>query len=80
MVKEVGFVDPRLVSYNKITIQNADVENKIGHIDFYSATYRLFKIKNLDVIWWTPCIIILKRVLLPYRIEMGSLEDILQMK
>lgn len=48
MVKEVGFVDPRLVSYNKITIQNADVENKIGHIDFYSATYRLFKIKNLE--------------------------------
>ena len=39
-----------------------------------------FKIKNWDVIWWTPCIMILKRVLLPYRIEMGSLEDILQMK
>tara|TARA_B100001094_G_C18183234_1_gene802183 strand:+ start:1478 stop:2503 length:1026 start_codon:yes stop_codon:yes gene_type:complete len=48
IAKKVGFSDPRLVDSNKITIQNKDIENKIGHIDFYSATYRLFKIKDLE--------------------------------
>ena len=43
LARKVGFTDPRLVTDSKITIRNAEVESLIGHIDFYSATYRLFK-------------------------------------
>ena len=48
MAKKCGFTDPRLVSSNPITIQNKKVEAKIGHIKFYSCTYRLFKLSNLE--------------------------------
>lgn len=46
--KQAGFTDPRLVKDRPITIENAKVEAKIGHIKFYSATYRLFKIQGLE--------------------------------
>lgn len=48
LAKKCGFSDPRLVSSNPITIQNKKVEEKIGHIKFYSATYRLFKLSSLE--------------------------------
>ena len=48
LAKKVGFKDPRLVEDSKITINNAKVESLIGHIGFYSATYRLFKIDELE--------------------------------
>lgn len=48
LAKKAGFTDPRLVEDDIITIDNAAVEAKIGHIEFYSATYRLFKIKDLE--------------------------------
>ena len=48
LAKKCGFADPRLVSSQPITIQNREVESKIGHIKFYSATYRLFKLSNLE--------------------------------
>ena len=48
MVKKCGFTDPRLVSSSPITIKNKVIEDKIGHIKFYSATYRLFKLSNLE--------------------------------
>ena len=44
LARAVGFTDARLLKDSKITIQNKEVEAKIGHIDFYSATYRLFKL------------------------------------
>ena len=47
LAKKCGFTDPRLVSSNPITIQNKELEDKIGHIKFYSATYRLFKLPNM---------------------------------
>ena len=43
LAKKTGFLDPRLVEDDIITIKNEAVEAKIGHIEFYSATYRLFK-------------------------------------
>jgi len=46
--KAAGFTDPRLVKDRPLTIENAKIQQKIGHIDFYSATYRLFKIPNLE--------------------------------
>jgi len=48
LAKKVGFLDPRLVEDDVITIENEAVQNKIGHIGFYSATYRLFKIEGLE--------------------------------
>jgi len=45
----LGFTDPRLVSDSVIRAKNPSVESKIGHINFYSATYRLFKLPNLEL-------------------------------
>jgi arsenite methyltransferase len=46
--KAAGFLDPRLVEDRPLTIDNPEIEQKVGHIGFYSATYRLFKLPNLD--------------------------------
>lgn len=53
MAKRAGFLDPRLVEDAPITIQNAAVRDTItragmGSLEFYSATYRLFKIDELE--------------------------------
>ncbi|WP_250657829.1 methyltransferase domain-containing protein [Alkalimarinus coralli] len=48
LAKSAGFNDPRLVEDSVITIDNEDVEDKIGHINFFSATYRLFKLPELE--------------------------------
>ena len=46
--KTAGFVDPRAVEDKPITIENKELENKVGDIKFYSVTYRLFKIDKLE--------------------------------
>lgn len=46
--KTAGFTDPRLVEDRVLGINNADIEALIGHINFYSATFRLFKIPELE--------------------------------
>ena len=46
--KKVGFLDPRLVTDRELQITNDEVEAKIGHIKFFSATYRLFKLPMLE--------------------------------
>lgn len=48
LAKHCGFADPRLVEDRPLGIDNNDIEAKIGHIGFYSATYRLFKIAELE--------------------------------
>ena len=45
LAKECGFADPRLVEDAPITINNAELEEKVGEIKFFSATYRLFKLE-----------------------------------
>lgn len=52
MARSVGF-DPRLVEDAPITIKNADVQQciaELGHdgLEFYSATYRLWKLPSLE--------------------------------
>ena len=47
MVKKSGFIDPRLVGSKPIIIKNKEIEKMIGHIEFFSTTYRLFKIPDL---------------------------------
>ena len=46
--KTVGFTDPRSVKNNPITIENEEVQEKCGNIQFFSVTYRLFKIDGLE--------------------------------
>jgi len=48
LAKHVGFADPRLVEDRPLGIDNEGVKKKIGHIGFYSATYRLFKLEGLE--------------------------------
>lgn len=48
LAKQCGFHDPRLVEDRPLSIDNKAIEKRIGHIDFFSATYRLFKIDNLE--------------------------------
>ena len=46
--KKIGFLDPRLVKDSEITIGNADLEKKCAKIRFFSATYRLWKLPDLE--------------------------------
>lgn len=48
LAKKAGFADPRLVSDRPITIDTPKISAKIGHINFFSATYRLFKLPDLE--------------------------------
>ncbi len=48
LAKKCGFQDPRLVEDRPLAIDNKKIEALIGHIGFYSATYRLFKLDGLD--------------------------------
>lgn len=46
--KDVGFKDPRIVEVSPITIQNKELEDKLKGYNFYSVTYRLWKLPNLE--------------------------------
>ena len=48
MARRAGFADPRIVSSSPITIQNDEVQQKVGAASFASVTYRLFKLDGLD--------------------------------
>jgi len=48
LAKKAGFSDPRLVTSRPLALDNAEVKKKAGHIRFYSATYRLFKVQELE--------------------------------
>ncbi len=49
LAKRCGFIDPRLISDRPITIGNTLLADKVGNIRFYSATYRLFKLNDLEL-------------------------------
>ncbi len=48
MAKRAGFLDPRLVTSRPIDVLNEAVKAKLGQAKFYSATYRLFKLDQLE--------------------------------
>jgi len=43
-----GFNDPRSFDDKPITVNNSELQMKLGDIKFYSVTYRLFKIDHLE--------------------------------
>jgi len=50
LAKDSGFKDPRLVEDSVITVNNPELEAKVDALSlkFFSATYRLFKIDELE--------------------------------
>ena len=48
LAKQSGFLDPRLVEDRPLGIDNEKIAQRIGHINFFSATYRLFKLPGLE--------------------------------
>ncbi len=48
LAKRVGFLDPRLVEDRPLTIENDELAKRIDPINFFSATYRLFKLPGLE--------------------------------
>ncbi len=48
LAKKSGFIDPRLVEDRPLGIDSEEIVLKIGHINFFSATYRLFKLPGLE--------------------------------
>ena len=48
LAKRHGFADPRLVESHPISITDPKLAERAEGIEFYSATYRLFKLDNLE--------------------------------
>ena len=48
LAKQAGFLDPRLVEDNLIAISDPALTERLGYIQFYSGTYRLFKLPQLE--------------------------------
>jgi len=48
LAKQCGFADPRLAEDRPLLIGHQKIEALIGHIGFFSATYRLWKINGLE--------------------------------
>lgn len=48
LAKASGFLDPRLVEDRPLSIENPALQAKLGDIRFYSATYRLFRLAELE--------------------------------
>jgi len=46
--KDCGFKDPRLVKSRPLAIENLRLQEKLGGRRFFSATYRLFKLDELE--------------------------------
>ncbi|MDY6862735.1 MAG: hypothetical protein SV062_07070 [Thermodesulfobacteriota bacterium] len=48
IARRVGFADPRVITNRKITISNPEIERLVENINFYSITYRLWKLEGLE--------------------------------
>lgn len=48
LARRAGFLDPRVISSAKITINNPEIQARVGAAQFRSVTYRLFKLPGLD--------------------------------
>ncbi|KAA8499160.1 Arsenite methyltransferase [Porphyridium purpureum] len=48
LAHETGFLDPRVVKSSPITIENDEIQARVGAIRFVSVTYRLFKLGGLE--------------------------------
>jgi SAM-dependent methyltransferase len=51
IARKVGFSDPRIVVKRELPINNDSVKKLVGTINFYSITYRLWKVEGLEESW-----------------------------
>lgn len=49
MLRKVGFLDYRIVTKGAITLNDLEVQRKVGMVDFYSITVRTFKCDFEDI-------------------------------
>jgi len=47
---QVGFIDPRILSVSPITVDDEELKLVVGSAKFYSITFRLFKVDNLETL------------------------------
>lgn len=48
LAKTQGFADPRLVTSHPLAITDPALQQRVGNLRFFSATYRLFKLDTLE--------------------------------
>jgi len=48
LCSEIGFHCPRVLTSKPIEVNNAELQEKVGNIKFYSISYRLFKLKTTE--------------------------------
>jgi len=48
MLRDIGCADYRIVAKKSVRLNNPEIENKAGMIDFYSMTVRAFKLAGLE--------------------------------
>lgn len=48
LLRKIGCLDYRVVTSRRIALNNKEVEEKVGGIDFYSMTIRAFKLDDLE--------------------------------
>ncbi|MCA8978072.1 MAG: methyltransferase domain-containing protein [Planctomycetes bacterium] len=48
LARRAGFADPRLVTDRRLEIRKPAIRQKLGATEFFSATYRLFKLDDLE--------------------------------
>lgn len=48
LARQYGFADPRLVDDRPLEITDGKLAARVGNIKFFSATYRLFKLEELE--------------------------------
>lgn len=48
IARKVGFADPRVFARRIVRINNEEIQDLVGNINFSSITYRLWKIKDLE--------------------------------
>lgn len=50
MCRKVGFTDPRFLTCTEIEVKDPKLKEICGNAKFYSITYRLFKLNNLETL------------------------------
>ncbi len=48
IMQRLGCLDHRIVKKSKIQMLNAEIEQRVGNIDFFSVTVRAFKLESLE--------------------------------
>jgi SAM-dependent methyltransferase len=48
LARRAGFADPRLVTDKPVSVDDPELAEKVAAIQFFSATYRLFKLPELE--------------------------------